>query len=130
MTAMTKTVPMQGELQIQVMSALWREGSGSVEAVRRALPARHRGAYNTIQTVLNRLAERGLLTRVEGSRGLIYEPTMTEAEYVSRSVAHTLASASAPARQAALAALLGGMTADDIAALRRLSAQVARDRPR
>jgi predicted transcriptional regulator len=31
--------------------------------VRSALLGRYRGAYNTVQTVLNRLADRGLLER-------------------------------------------------------------------
>ena len=55
--------PLKGDLQIQVMEALWRLGDGTVEQVREALPPRYRGAYNTIQTVLNRLVDRGLLSR-------------------------------------------------------------------
>lgn len=59
----TGSTPIQGELQAQVMAALWRLGSGTVDQVRDALPARYRSAYTTVQTVLNRLAERGLLDR-------------------------------------------------------------------
>ena len=33
--------------------------AGTVEQVRGELPPRYQGAYNTVQTVLNRLAERG-----------------------------------------------------------------------
>ena len=51
----------QGELQVQVMAALWRLSAGTVEQVREELPPRYQGAYNTIQTVLNRLVGRGLL---------------------------------------------------------------------
>ena len=60
---MTEVTPLQGELQTQIMTAIWRLQDGTVEQVRQALPAHHQGAYNTVQTVLNRLAERGLLSR-------------------------------------------------------------------
>ncbi len=45
--------PIQGELQAQIMSALWRLEAGTVEQVRSALPTRYRSAYTTVQTVLN-----------------------------------------------------------------------------
>jgi predicted transcriptional regulator len=38
----------QGELQVQVMAAMWRLGSGTVEQVRSALPPRYRSAYTTV----------------------------------------------------------------------------------
>jgi predicted transcriptional regulator len=63
--------PIQGELQAQVMAALWRLNAGTVEQVREELPSRYQGAYNTVQTVLNRLAERGLLRRVREGRGFV-----------------------------------------------------------
>ena len=55
---MTDVTPLQGELQTQIMAAIWRLDEGTVEQVRQALPSHHQGAYNTVQTVLNRLAER------------------------------------------------------------------------
>lgn len=110
---------------MQVMSALWRLGEGTVESVRSALPPRYRGAYTTIQTVMNRLADRGLLDRQRAGRGLLYRPKLSEAEYLSRSIEHTLSSASVGARQAALAQLLGGMDKDELKQLRRLTSNVA-----
>lgn len=125
---MAKTTPMQGELQHQIMAALWRLGEGTVEAVRSELPEDHRGAYTTVQTVLNRLAERGMLTRHKDGRGLAYQPVLTEAEYLSRSMEHTLAGATPSARQAALAALLGGMAPDELDEVRKLARRVAKAR--
>lgn len=58
--ARESAVQLQGELQLEVMRVLWRLGRpGSVEDVRSSLPQRQRGAYTTVQTVLNRLAEEG-----------------------------------------------------------------------
>lgn len=92
--------PIQGELQAQIMAALWRLQAGTVEEVRSDLPPRYRGAYNTIQTVLNRLAERGLLSRRKRGNAIEYRPRLSEAAYLSRSIERTLAGASSDAGRA------------------------------
>jgi predicted transcriptional regulator len=111
----------QGELQAQAMAALWRLGAGTVEQVRGELPSRYRGAYNTVQTVLNRLADRGLLEREREGRGFVYRPRLSEAEYLSGTIRRTLAGASSDARQAALASIIGGLGADEAAELEELA---------
>ena len=72
---MTDVTPLQGELQTQIMAAIWRLDEGTVEQVRQALPSHHQGAYNTVHTVLNRLAERGLLTRRREGHVIVYAPS-------------------------------------------------------
>ena len=108
------------------MAALWRVGSGTVEQVREELPPRYQGAYNTVQTVLNRLTTRGLLEREREGRGFVYRPKVTEAEYLSGSIRRTLAGASSGARQAALASIIGGLRPDELSELEDLARQ-ARD---
>lgn len=125
---MADLTPLTGELQLQVMSAVWRLGSPSVEEVRTALPPRYRGAYNTIQTVLNRLVERGLLTRRKSGNAFLYRARLTEAEYLSRSISQTLAGASMDARQAALAQLVGGLKESELSDLRQLARDMKRRR--
>jgi len=125
---MAEANPIQGELQTQLMSALWRLGSGSVEDVRQELPPRYRGAYTTVQTVLNRLSERGMLSRTKDGRTIIYRPTVTEAQYLSQTIRHTLAGASNDARQAALAELIGGLGSDELGELRKLAQDARRAR--
>jgi len=122
--------PLQGDLQTQVMGALWRLGEGTVEQVRSALPPRYQGAYTTVQTVLNRLAERGLLSREKAGRGIMYRPEVSEAEYVSGNIERALSGASADARQAALAQLVGGLGEDEISELQRRSREIADARRR
>jgi predicted transcriptional regulator len=112
------------------MAAMWRLGSGTVDQVRAALPARRRGAYTTVQTVLNRLAERGLLARKRDGQAIVYTPRMSEAEYLSRTIERTLASGSPGARQAALVQLVGALERDELAELRRLAEEVASKRVR
>ena len=82
------------------MRVMWRLERGSFEQVRDALPKRARRAYTTIQTVLNRLAERGLLRRERVGKTIFYSPRASEAEYLSRSLNRTLSGASPEARRA------------------------------
>jgi predicted transcriptional regulator len=121
---MTDVTPLTGELQLQVMSAVWRLGSPTVEEVRSALPPRYRAAYNTIQTVLNRLVERQLLTRRKVGNAFEYRARLSEAEYLSRSISHTLAGASMDARQAALAQLIGGLKDSELSDLRQVGREM------
>jgi predicted transcriptional regulator len=121
---MAELPPLTGELQTQVMAAVWRLDSATVEQVRSALPPRYRGAYNTIQTVLNRLADRKLLSRHKVGNAFEYRPLVSEAEYLSRSIAQTLAGASKAARETALARLIGGLEDDELSDLRELAREM------
>jgi predicted transcriptional regulator len=116
--------PFSGELQAQVMATIWRIDGGGVEDVRRALPKRYQSAYTTIQTVLNRLAERGLLDRDQVGRTIRYTPRISEADYVRQSIEQTLASASRDARTAALVQLIGDLD-DQLGDLQQLAAEAA-----
>jgi predicted transcriptional regulator len=127
---MADVTPISGELQTQIMSVVWRLGGGTVEHVRAGLPPRYRGAYNTIQTVLNRLAERGLLSRHKAGNAFEYRARLSESEYLSRSISHTLAGASLDARQAALARLIGGLDDEELSALRKLARKTSDKRRR
>jgi BlaI family transcriptional regulator, penicillinase repressor len=94
------------------------------------LPPRYQCAYTTVQTVLNRLAERGLLSRHKVGNAIEYRPKLSEADYLSRSIARTLAGASSDARQTALARLIADLDAVEISELQRLARDVAGKRRR
>jgi predicted transcriptional regulator len=116
--------PLTGELQVQIMASVWRLGRATVEQVRDALPPRYRGAYNTVQTVLNRLTDRQLLSRHKVGMAFEYRPRISEADYLSRSISQTLAGASRAARQTALARLVGELDDDELSGLRELARQM------
>ena len=113
-----------GELQTQLMAALWRLGAGTVEQVRSEVPPRYRGAYTTVQTVLNRLAERGLVSRRQIGVTIEYRPKVSEADYISRSIASALSGASAGARRVVLARLIAGLDKSELSELQRLAGEV------
>lgn len=104
---------LQGEIQKEVMKAVWRTGGGTVEEIRAAMPADYRSGYNTMQTLLNRLAERGLLSRTPGTtpRGpsgkIGYRPTISEENYLAQSIDQLLAEASPEARDVVITRLIG-----------------------
>jgi predicted transcriptional regulator len=122
--------PIQGELQAQIMPTLWRLGAGTVEQVRAALPERYHGAYTTVQTVLNRLAQRGLLSRERKGSTIVYRPRISEAEYLSQSIDRTLSGASLEARQAVLAGLVGELDRSELLELQQLAKRAASARRR
>lgn len=125
---MEANLQIQGELQSQIMSALWRIDHGTVEQVRTALPPRYRSAYTTVQTVLNRLASRGMLDRKKVGNAIVYKPAFSEAEYISRAVEQALATASVEARSAVLARLIGDLSDDSVEELRKRADEIAQKR--
>ena len=125
---MPEDTRISGELQTQLMAALWRLGAGTVEQVRSEIPPRYRGAYTTVQTVLNRLAERGLLSRQKVGNAIEYRPKVSEADYLLRSIASTLSGASVRARQVALARLIADLDKEELSELQRLAGEVGTKR--
>jgi predicted transcriptional regulator len=118
----------QGDLQEQIMRVMWRLDRGSVDDVRKALPKP--GAYTTAQTVLNRLAERGLLERERVGKVIHYSTRLTEADYLARSLNQTLAGASEEARRTALAGLVGELNPSELSDIRALAGKAERKRRR
>lgn len=113
------------------MRVIWASDQAlGVEQVRSALPAARRGAYTTVQTVLNRLADRGLLSRRRVGNAIRYSAALSEADYLTGSLSRSLAGASKKARQAALASLVGGLDRRELREIRALAREVDRKRDR
>lgn len=91
------------------MAAIWRLGRASVEDVRGQQPPRRRSAYTTVQTVMNRLVERGLLVRRREGNAYRYEAKYDEPTYLARTIGDRLAEASPDVRRMALANLVEGL---------------------
>jgi predicted transcriptional regulator len=119
---------LRGDLQAEVMEAVWRLGEATVDDVRAEQPKRRRSGYTTLQTVMNRLAERGLLTRKRRGRAFVYKPRYEEHEYLARTISGQLAEASPSARRAALVSLIGGLEPDDLDEVAQYAKRVQRTR--
>lgn len=75
-------------------------------------------AYTSVATVLNRLCDKGLVTRRPDGRRFVYEATSTEAEVAGQRI-HTMLEA-ADDRAAGLAGFLKTLSDDDAEVLRSL----------
>ena len=59
------TLPRLTKIELRVMDAMWRLGAASVREIQEALPAKHRSAYTTVQTMVYRLEAKGAVRRVK-----------------------------------------------------------------
>lgn len=111
------------ELQLAVMQALWQAGEASTAEVQQAMAAREL-AYTTVATLLDRLAERGLLSVSRDGREKRFRPTVDEAT-VRRSMVGGLLSRLFGGDPGALVAHLveeRELDAEELGRLRRLLA--------
>ncbi len=125
---MPNDLEFRGDLQIEVMNVVWRLGECTVEDVRAEQPERRQSAYTTIQTVLNRLVERGLLSRRRQGRAFVYRANLNESELLARSIGERLAGASPDARRAALVTLVDDLEPDELDEIARRANRIRRDR--
>ncbi|MBI2049440.1 BlaI/MecI/CopY family transcriptional regulator [Candidatus Roizmanbacteria bacterium] len=77
-----------GELEKQIMDILWECRQCSARDVLNKLEIDRKLAYTTVATVLQRLYEKGLLTRKEDKLGHIYSSKLSRESY-SRNIAQS-----------------------------------------
>ncbi len=71
--------PRLGERELDIMQVLWDTGGGTVSDVHDLLLTRRGSvAYTTVQTMLNRLEEKGHVRREKVGRAYSYKPVMKE----------------------------------------------------
>jgi predicted transcriptional regulator len=75
-----------GPLEAEVMDVVWDRSEVTVRDVHRALKAKRSIAYTTVMTTLGRLADKGLLQRVEDQPAHHYKPIVTREQYASSTV--------------------------------------------
>ena len=124
----SKDLDFRGDLQGEVMAIVWKLGEAKVEDVRQEQPARKRSAYTTVQTVMQRLYERGLLTRERRGNAWVYKPVFAEGEYLARSIEERLSEASQPARLEALVNLVDRLPPGELDEVARYAARIRRAR--
>jgi predicted transcriptional regulator len=117
-----------GDLQAEVMAAVWKLGEAKVEDVRSLQPPRRRSAYTTIQTVMNRLVDRGLLTRRRKGNAYAYRARYEEADYLTRSIGGRLRRVAPETRQEVLLNLVGELGEEDAEVLARYAERVRQAR--
>lgn len=104
----------------QVMAVVWDRGPSRVREVLEVLNDRGRDwAYTTAKTVLDRLENKGYLTRDRSSRAHTYRPRISREELAQRRVRELRARFSPESTRPLIRALVeGGLDQDEIAELR------------
>jgi BlaI family transcriptional regulator, penicillinase repressor len=79
-----------GPLEAEVMEVVWDEGEVTVRDVHERLSQRRPVAYTTVMTTLGRLADKGLLRRIEAQPAHRYSPLLSREQYASTTVKSVL----------------------------------------
>jgi predicted transcriptional regulator len=78
------------DVELELMTILWRIGEGSVAGVMTELPQGRDLAYTSVSTILRILEQKKILkTRKEG-RGHIYIPILSKTDYEAKTVRHVV----------------------------------------
>ena len=64
-------------LELDCMNALWRLGQATVRDIQAALAATRPRAYTTIMTILDRLAQKGVVERQKSGRAWLYKAQLS-----------------------------------------------------
>ncbi len=80
-----------GPTEARLMELAWERGELTVKKALFYLQGETDRAYTTVMTVLNRLAEKGLLRRRKSGRSFIYTPTIDRAAFLQKRVEGVLA---------------------------------------
>ena len=114
-----------GELETSVLSALWSSTSPlSVRDVLALVKRKPALAYTTVQTVLDRLHEKDLVSREKEGKAFLYRPRVTREAWLGEQAARVLTGAKGPPNAAVLMAFLDSAERADPAVVEQLSALI------
>jgi predicted transcriptional regulator len=88
------TRPYLGDLEIAVMEALWRQGGRDAKSLHREVGVRRGISLNTVQSALERLFRKGLLTREKVSHAFVYTPALERRALMVRLIGDLVATLS------------------------------------
>ena len=134
MSPVSTATPRLGDLERVVMEHLWESAEAHADGVTvREVHARFEGdreiAYTTVMTVLDRLAKKGLVTRVRDGRAWRYLPAYSREAASAQPVRRALDAVYVTVRRAALLLFLVGATEQEIEDLRSALAEIDSRRP-
>lgn len=107
--------------ELEIMDLLWRLGETSVREIQEAIPEESRPAYTTVQTIVQRLEQKGAVRRTRKvGNALMFEPLMTR-KSVYRRLIDELVDLFGGSAQPVVAHLLesGKLTLEDLKALEK-----------
>ena len=117
-----------GPLESDVMNVVWAKGEVTVRDVHETLERSRRIAYTTVMTTMGRLADKGLLNRVEDQRAHRYSARVSKEQYASSTVESVVDWLVAQFRTPAVAYFLERVEKGDEEVIDALTEAIARRR--
>ena len=77
-------LPQISEAEYEVMKIVWKYAPINTNEITEKLLATSSWSANTIQTLIKRLVNKGVLTYEKNSRVFVYTPVVKESEYISQ----------------------------------------------
>jgi len=108
--------------ELEIMEELWRLHQASIREVQEALPEKRRPAYTTVQTIIHRLEDKGVVRRAKKiGNAFVFEPVVTRAAAHRRLITDMLEMLGGSARPL-LAHLveMGELSLEDLKELERI----------
>jgi BlaI family penicillinase repressor len=93
--------------ELDCMNALWPLGEATVKQVRESLAEKRPRAYTTIMTILDRLAQKGIVTRRKAGRAYLYRANLQSSDAQESAVDQVVAGFFGGSREALAAHLAG-----------------------
>jgi predicted transcriptional regulator len=87
---MSKSDKLLTDVELELMTILWRLGEGTVGEVLDQLPRQRNLAYTSVSTIMRILEQKKVLTTRKEGRGHIYIPAIKKAEYEAKTVRHVV----------------------------------------
>ena len=117
------------DLEMQVLSVLWRRGPSTAREVLEAMPDGKTRAYTSILSVLQVMEKKGLLTHTNKGVAHVYQPTASKSKVLQPFLHRVLNEVFGGRPAAMMQALLSetSVSDTDLAEMRRLLAEARRD---
>lgn len=114
------TLPSLGNLEKAVLDDLWVNLSGDAKAVHKRVGAPRSISHNTVQSTLERLHRKSLLSRRKISHAYVYAPLIKRAELMSAMIAELVGSIEEAGSSSMLEAFVDFAVCEDATNLDRL----------
>lgn len=105
-----KTISL-GPMEQEVMSCVWKKQHCTTRNIWESLCKDRGVAYNTVQTIMTRLVDKGLLKRKLEGKTHIYKPTMKQKSILSSLISQTMGEFTSHFGEEALIAFVDGLDA-------------------
>ncbi|MEN6627716.1 MAG: BlaI/MecI/CopY family transcriptional regulator [Candidatus Sumerlaeia bacterium] len=128
----TRPVPRPSDLELQVLSVLWRLGQATARQVLGAMPDGKRRAYTTVLSVMQVMEKKGLLERSTEGHAHRWRPAVTRRQVLGPLMRQLVRNVFGGSRAAAVQQLLGDADLDDaeITAIKSVLAERRRGQER